>query len=231
MNVELGLDTFGDVTRGPDGAPDPFPLVLRHVVEQGVAADAAGVDFFGVGEHHRPDFAVSAPEIVLAAIAARTSRVRLGSAVTVLGTDDHPRLPALRHADAVSRAPRSCRARSFTESFPLFGFDLRHYGPLSGQLDLFAALLEGGPVTWKGRPARRRRPREVYPKTRRCARGSRPAARPSPWCAPRSTACRLSRSSAGRGASRRSSRSTAAPRTRLSRRAAPDRRGPPGHVA
>lgn len=169
MNVELGLDTFGDVTRGPDGAPDPFPLVLRHVVEQGVAADAAGVDFFGVGEHHRPDFAVSAPEIVLAAIAARTSRVRLGSAVTVLGTDDPIRVfQRFATLDAVShgRAEVVLGRGSFTESFPLFGFDLRHYGPLfEDKLDLFAALLEGGPVTWKGATRPPLDGLEVYPKT------------------------------------------------------------------
>src|SRR6185312_9543264 len=86
--IELGLDTFGDVTAGPGGAPLPHARVIRDVVEEGVLADRLGLDFFGVGEHHRADFAVSAPEVVLAAIAARTSRIHLGSAVTVLSSDD-----------------------------------------------------------------------------------------------------------------------------------------------
>jgi alkanesulfonate monooxygenase SsuD/methylene tetrahydromethanopterin reductase-like flavin-dependent oxidoreductase (luciferase family) len=86
--LEMGLDTFGDVTHGDDGQPLPYGLVLRNLVAQGELADRVGVDFLGIGEHHRADFAVSAPEVVLAAIAARTNRLRLGSAVTVLSLDD-----------------------------------------------------------------------------------------------------------------------------------------------
>ena len=98
MTLTLGLDTFGDVTLGPDGQPLPQDQVLRNLVDQGVLADAVGVDFLGVGEHHRADFAVSAPEVVLAAIAARTARIRLGSAVTVLSSDDPGAgVPALLH--------------------------------------------------------------------------------------------------------------------------------------
>src|SRR6476661_7739763 len=82
--VELGLDTFGDVEVDAAGQTVPYPQVIRNVVEQAVLADQVGVDFFGIGEHHRADFAVSAPEVVLAAIAGRTRRIRLGSAVTVL---------------------------------------------------------------------------------------------------------------------------------------------------
>src|SRR5690606_28708119 len=92
MSIELGLDTFGDVTADDGGRLLPQSDVLRNVVEEGVLADSVGLDAFGVGEHHRPDFAVSAPEVVLAAIAARTSRIRLGSAVTVLSTDDPVRV-------------------------------------------------------------------------------------------------------------------------------------------
>src|SRR5690606_23119361 len=92
VNVELGLDTFGDVTVGPDGQLRSPAAVIRDVVEQGVLADQLGIHFFGVGEHHRPDFAVSAPEVVLAAIAARTTRIQLGSAVTVLSSDDPVRV-------------------------------------------------------------------------------------------------------------------------------------------
>ena len=86
--LELGLDTFGDVTNGPNGAPLPQAQVLRDVVEEAVLADSLGIDFIGVGEHHRADFAISSPEVLLAAIASRTKRIRLGSAVTVLSSDD-----------------------------------------------------------------------------------------------------------------------------------------------
>lgn len=88
MELELGLDTFGDVTTDASGERISHAAAIRNLVEQAVLADQLGVDFFGVGEHHRDDFAVSAPEVVLAAIASRTTRIRLGSAVTVLSSDD-----------------------------------------------------------------------------------------------------------------------------------------------
>ena len=88
----VGLDTFGDVTIAPDESLEPQARVLRNVVEEAILADALGLDAFGVGEHHRPDFAISAPEVVLAAIASRTRRILLGSAVTVLSTDDPVRV-------------------------------------------------------------------------------------------------------------------------------------------
>src|ERR1700745_2928621 len=87
-SLEFGLDTFGDVTRGADGAMLSHPQVIRNVIDEAVLADALGIDFIGVGEHHRADFAISAPEVVLAAIAARTTNIKLGSAVTVLSSDD-----------------------------------------------------------------------------------------------------------------------------------------------
>src|SRR3954469_18342663 len=90
--LELGLDTFGDVTRSADGTSDSQAQVIRNVVREAVLADELGVDFFGVGEHHRADFAVSTPEAVLAAIAGRTKRIHLGSAVTVLSSDDPVRV-------------------------------------------------------------------------------------------------------------------------------------------
>src|SRR4051794_13840760 len=86
--IEFGLDTFGDVMRGPDGAMASHAQVIRDVVEQAVLADQLGLDFIGLGEHHRGDFAISAPEVALAAIAARTTKIKLGSAVTVLSSDD-----------------------------------------------------------------------------------------------------------------------------------------------
>src|SRR5215475_7528329 len=131
--IELGLDTFGDVTDGPDGKPLHAAQVIRNLVDEAVLADEVGVDFVGVGEHHRADFAVSSPEMVLAAIASRTRRIRLGSAVTVLSSDDPIRVfQRFSILDAVSngRAEVMLGRGSFKESFPLFGFDLAQYEEL-----------------------------------------------------------------------------------------------------
>ena len=167
--IELGLDTFGDVTDGPDGQPLHAAQVIRNLVEEGVLADSVGVDFIGVGEHHRPDFAVSSPEMVLSAIAARTTRIRLGSAVTVLSSDDPIRVyQRFATLDAVSggRAEVMLGRGSFIESFPLFGFDLDQYEELFNEkLDLYAAVLSQQPVTWQGRTRRPLRNQSVYPKT------------------------------------------------------------------
>jgi probable LLM family oxidoreductase len=154
MDVEFGLDTFGDVTSGPDGKPLHQAAVLRDVVAEGILADQAGVDVFSVGEHHRADFAVSAPDVVLAAIAGQTSRVRLGSAVTVLSSDDPVRVYqrfATLDAVAGGRAEVILGRGSFTESFPLFGYALEDYEVLFNEkLDLFAALRREQPVNWSG---------------------------------------------------------------------------------
>jgi probable LLM family oxidoreductase len=150
----FGIDTFGDVTLDPVTGLQPHARVLREVVEQAVQADQVGLDAFGVGEHHRADFAISAPEVVLAAIAARTTRIRLGSAVTVLSTDDPVRVfQRFSTLDALSngRAEVILGRGSFTESYPLFGFDLARYDELfEDRLGLFVEILKGGPVTWKG---------------------------------------------------------------------------------
>ena len=157
--LEFGLDTFGDVTAGPDGALLPHAQVIRDVIAEGVLADELGIDAFGVGEHHREDFAVSSPEMVLAAIAGRTRRIRLGSAVTVLSSDDPVRVfQRFSTLDAASsgRAEVILGRGSFTESFPLFGFELDQYEQLfEEKLDLFAKLLPQEPVSWNGmtRPA------------------------------------------------------------------------------
>ncbi len=154
QDLELGLDTFGDVTSAPDGSLLPHAEVIRNVIAEGVLADELGLDFIGLGEHHRSDFAISAPEVALAAIAARTSRIRLGSAVTVLSSDDPIRVfQRFSTLDAASngRAEVILGRGSFTESFPLFGFQLSDYETLfEDKLDLFAALAHGGPVTWEG---------------------------------------------------------------------------------
>lgn len=167
--VAFGLDTFGDTSVDRDGAPVPHAQVIRDVVEQAVLADRVGVNAFGVGEHHRPDFAVSAPDVVLAGIATRTERITLGSAVTVLSSDDPIRVfQRFSTIDAMSngRAEVVLGRGSFTESFPLFGFDLQQYEQLfSEKLDLFAALLPEGPVTWSGDLRPPLVDQHVYPKT------------------------------------------------------------------
>ena len=169
--VELGLDTFGDVTFDADGRRLSDAAVIRNVIEEAVLADSLGVSFFGVGEHHRDDFAVSAPETVLAAIAARTSQIRLGSAVTVLSSDDPVRVyQRFATLDAVSngRAEVILGRGSFTESFPLFGFALDQYEELFDEkLDLFANLLAEQPVTWNGSTRAGLRNQQVYPRTER----------------------------------------------------------------
>lgn len=167
--VELGLDTFGDVSVDLDGTPVPYGQVIRDVVEQAVLADRVGVDFLGIGEHHRDDVAVSAPEILLSAIAARTERIHVGTAVTVLSSDDPVRVyQRFATLDAISngRAEIILGRGSFTESFPLFGYNLADYERLfEEKLDLLHALLTEEPVTWEGtiRPALK--DQHVYPKT------------------------------------------------------------------
>ena len=167
--VAFGLDTFGDTSVDRDGAPVPHAQVIRDVVEQAVLADRVGVNAFGIGEHHRPDFAVSAPDVVLAGIATRTERITLGSAVTVLSSDDPIRVfQRFSTIDAMSngRAEVVLGRGSFTESLPLFGFDLQQYEQLfSEKLDLFAALLPEGPVTWSGDLRPPLVEQHVYPKT------------------------------------------------------------------
>ena len=167
-DLSFGIDTFGDVTANPDGTPLSHAEVIRHVVDEAVTADRSGVDAFGLGEHHRDDFAVSAPEVVLAAAAARTSRIRLGSAVTVLSSDDPVRVfERFSTLDAVSggRAEVTVGRGSFTESFPLFGYELADYERLfSEKLDLFARLREGGPVTWSGSLRAPLVDQEVFPR-------------------------------------------------------------------
>jgi len=153
-DLQLGLDTFGDVTVDDDGRRVPYPQVIRDVVEEGVLADRVGLQYFGVGEHHRADFAVSAPDMVLAAVAARTSSIRLGSSVTVLSSDDPVRVyQRFATLDAISggRAEITVGRGSFVESFPLFGYDLADYEVLfEEKLDLLAKLRSEGPVTWSG---------------------------------------------------------------------------------
>jgi len=165
--VEFGLDTFGDVTHDDQGKSESHAQVIRNVVREAVIADQLGVDFFGIGEHHREDFAISTPETVLAGIASVTSRIKLGSAVTVLSSDDPIRVfQRFATVDALSfgRAEVILGRGSFTESFPLFGFNLSDYDALfEDKFDLFSQLLEQKPITWSGRTRPPLQEQSVFP--------------------------------------------------------------------
>ena len=165
----FGLDTFGDRGTDAHGVQVSHADAIRQVVEEAVLADGLGIDFFGVGEHHRDDFAVSAPDVVLAAIAGRTHRIRLGTSVTVLSSDDPVRVfERFATLDALSggRAEVTLGRGSFTESFPLFGLRLEDYEVLfSEKLDLFAQVLREKPVTWHGTVRPPLDAQAVYPPT------------------------------------------------------------------
>ncbi|MFC9607221.1 LLM class flavin-dependent oxidoreductase [Streptomyces niveus] len=169
LDVLFGLDTFGDVPQDDEGRPVSYARAIRQVVDEAVLADSIGVDALALGEHHRPEYAVSTPETVLAGIATRTERIRLASGVTVLSSDDpvrvHQRFSTL---DALSngRAEVILGRGSFTESFPLFGYDLADYDVLfEEKLNLFVQLLEEKPVTWEGTQRAALRNADVFPKT------------------------------------------------------------------
>jgi probable LLM family oxidoreductase len=165
----FGLDTFGDVTHDEDDRPLSHAQTIRNVVEQGVLADQVGIDFFGIGEHHTDLFPVSAGDVVLAAIAARTTRIHLGSAVIVLSSDDPVRVfqrYSTLNAISGGRAEVILGRGSSIESFPLFGYDLADYEDLfEEKVDLFAELLKGGPVTWHGKTRPSLENQDVVPHT------------------------------------------------------------------
>src|SRR6266508_6863447 len=149
--MELGVYSFAEV---PDGTAPSAAQRLQDLIEEIELADQVGLDVFGVGEHHRPDFAVSAPAVVLAAAAERTTRIRLTSAVSVLSSDDPVRvLQDFATLDLLSggRAEIMAGRGSFVESFPLFGYDLDDYDELFAEkLDLLLRLRESEHVTWRG---------------------------------------------------------------------------------
>jgi probable LLM family oxidoreductase len=152
--LEFGLNTFGDVTRDSAGRPLPHAQIIRNVVDEAVCAENVGVDFFGVGEHHREDFAVSSPDTVLAAIAGKTKNIRLGSAATILSTDDPVRVfQRFSTLNALSngRAEIIVGRGWYTESFPLFGYELSNYDSLfEEKLNLLSILIRKDVVTWRG---------------------------------------------------------------------------------
>jgi probable LLM family oxidoreductase len=153
--VELGIYTFAELTPGADGRTVSPAERLRDLVEEMELADQVGLDVFGVGEHHRPDFAVSSPAVVLAACAERTKRIRLTSAVSVLSSDDPVRVfQDFATLDLLSggRAEIMAGRGSFIESFPLFGYDLHDYDELfEEKLGLLLTLRESERVTWSGK--------------------------------------------------------------------------------
>src|SRR6201997_4898410 len=151
---ELGLDSFMGVTVDADGQAVSGDQVVRNVVDEGVLAEQVGIDSFNIGEHYRDDMMDSAGHVVLGAIAGRTDRIKLGTAVTVLSTQDPVRVyNNFATLDAVSdgRAQLILGRGYAIESFPLFGFDLADYEELfEEKLDLLVRLLRDQPVTWSG---------------------------------------------------------------------------------
>src|SRR3954463_9647280 len=161
--MELGLATF--VEASPDVTPQQR---LRDLVEEAELADELGLDVFGIGEHHRRDFLVSAPAVVLAALAMRTETIRLSSAVTVLSSDDPVRVfEEFAEVDLLSggRAEIMAGRGSFTESFPLFGYDLEDYDELFAEkLELLLKIRASVNVTWSGKHRPRLEDAGVWPR-------------------------------------------------------------------
>ncbi|ELA07590.1 LLM class flavin-dependent oxidoreductase [Weissella tructae] len=167
--IELGLDTFGDLAKDDAGEVMSYGAALRQVVKEAVIADKSGVDVITLGEHHRDEYAISSPETVLAAIATQTERIRLGSGVTVLSSDDPVRVfERFATVDGLSngRAEVILGRGSFTESFPLFGFDLEDYDDLfEEKIAMFAKILEEKPMDWEGEYTQKLTNTEIFPKT------------------------------------------------------------------
>jgi probable LLM family oxidoreductase len=154
--MELGITTFAETTPDPaTGQVRSHGERLRQVIAEAELCEEVGLDVFGVGEHHRPDFASSAPAVVLAAVAARTKRIRLAPAVVILSSDDPVRVfQQFATLDLLSsgRAELLVGRGSFIESFPLFGYDLTDYDELFAEkLDLLLAIRDNERVTWSGK--------------------------------------------------------------------------------
>lgn len=167
--IQFGVDTFGDLPRDGDGKLVSHAQAIRATLDEAVLADQVGVDVIALGEHHRPEYAISTPETVLAGIATATSRIHLASGVTVLSSDDPVRVfQRFATVDALSngRAEVILGRGSFTESFPLFGYDLADYDVLFDEkIDLFHRLLDESPVTWEGTKRAPLFEADVFPKT------------------------------------------------------------------
>lgn len=167
--IEFGLDTFGDVPSTDSGALATHGQSIRQVLDEAILADELGIDVIALGEHHRPEYSISSPETVLAGIATRTARIRLSSGVTVLSSDDPVRVfQRFATVDGLSngRAEVILGRGSFTESFPLFGYDMADYGVLfEEKIALFTELLRQKPVTWSGTTRAPLVDADVFPKT------------------------------------------------------------------
>ena len=165
----FGLDTFGDLATDNNGKLMNYGEAIRLVVQEAVLADELGVDVIALGEHHREEYAISSPETVLAGIATKTKNIQLASGVTVLSSDDPVRVfERFATLDALSngRANVILGRGSFTESFPLFGYDMKDYELLfEEKIELFSKLLKETPVTWEGKTRAALNNADVFPKT------------------------------------------------------------------
>jgi probable LLM family oxidoreductase len=168
-SILFGLDTFGDLPVDDSGKLMSHAEAIRQVVDEAVLADKLGIDAIALGEHHRSEYSISSPETVLAGIASKTSRIKLASGVTVLSSDDPVRVfERFSTLDALSngRAQVILGRGSFTESFPLFGYDMKDYEVLfEEKIELFSKLLSEKPVTWKGTTRAELKDADVFPKT------------------------------------------------------------------
>lgn len=170
MKIELGISTFGETTPLENtGIAPSHPERIRQLVKEIELADRVGLDIYGIGEHHRSDFAVSAPEIILAAGAVNTKHIRLSSAVTVLSSIDPVRAyQQYATIDALSngRAEMMVGRGSFTESFPLFGYDLKNYEALfTEKLQMLRTIVENETVTWEGNHTQSLDNTGIYPRS------------------------------------------------------------------
>src|SRR5438874_9683460 len=161
--MELGLATFADLSSGI--TPEQR---MRDLLEEATLADELGLDVFAIGEHHRPDFLISAPAVALAALAVKTERIRLSSAVTVLSSDDPVRVfQQFAEVDLLSggRAEIMAGRGSFIESFPLFGYNLEDYDDLfSEKLEMLLQLNKEEIFSWEGKYTQTVNKRGVYPR-------------------------------------------------------------------
>jgi len=168
-DYEFGLNSFGDIALDDNKSRMTDAASIRQVIKEAVLADKLGIDIIGLGEHHRADFAISNPATVLAAIASITKNIKLSSAVTVLSSDDPVRVfQQFATLDAVSsgRAQIIIGRGSFTESYPLYGYDLRDYETLfEEKIELLSKLLKEKPVTWSGTKRPSLNSADVFPKT------------------------------------------------------------------
>jgi probable LLM family oxidoreductase len=167
--ILFGIDTFGDIPVDDANKLMTYAEAIRQVVKEGILADKLGIDAIALGEHHRSEYAISSPDTVLAGLATKTKNITLASGVTVLSSDDPVRVfERFSTLDALSngRAQVILGRGSFTESFPLFGYDLRDYETLfEEKVQLFAELIKEKPVTWEGTMRASLDKADVFPKT------------------------------------------------------------------